>query len=147
MRKLEFRQPTNENLEELLSPETNKETEGDLKNLSVGPTSPDIRNYKHFRFLNRSLSYLAEPILLKRARSKLISLSNVSLPEKLLNRMESINHVFDFGVVYLNKEVASMPKGTPFGDLALMNNSDTRAASIRMKTETFLAYLDKTSYN
>ena len=40
-----------------------------------------------------------------------------------------------------------MQKGTPFGDLALMNDSDTRAASIRMKTETFLAYLEKTSYN
>ena len=61
--------------------------------------------------------------------------------------MESINHVFDFGTIYLNKEVAQMHKGTPFGDLALMNNTDTRAASIRMKSETILAYLDKTSYN
>ena len=118
-----------------------------VTSLSGGPTSPDIRNLKHFRLMGRSKSYFKDSILVKRARSKKIENGKVSISEKLENRLESINHVFDFGIIYLNKEVARMPAGTPFGDLALMNNSDTRAASIRMTTETFLAYLDKTSYN
>jgi len=49
--------------------------------------------------------------------------------------------------VYLNKEVAKMQKGTPFGDLALTNKADTRLASIRMGEETFLAYLDRVNYD
>jgi hypothetical protein len=85
--------------------------------------------------------------MVKRSKSKLIVNSSVLLPDKLQKRLESLNHLFDFENVYLNREVAQMNAGTPFGDLALMNNTDTRAASIRMKSETFLAYLDRASYN
>ena len=55
--------------------------------------------------------------------------------------------MLNFGTVYLNKEVAKMQKGTPFGDLALTNKADTRLASIRMGEETFLAYLDRVNYD
>jgi hypothetical protein len=82
--------------------------------------------------MGRSKSYFKDPILVKRARSKKIENGRVPVSDKLQDRLESVNHVFDFGIVYLNKEVAQMPAGTPFGDLALVNNTDTRAASIRM---------------
>ena len=61
--------------------------------------------------------------------------------------MEKLTNIITFGEVYLNKEVAIMAKGTPFGDLALTNKSDTRLASIRMGEETFLAYLDRVNYD
>lgn len=40
-----------------------------------------------------------------------------------------------------------MDPGTHFGDLALANAGKTRQASIRMYTETFLAYLLRQDYN
>ena len=53
----------------------------------------------------------------------------------------------DFETVYLNREVATLKVGTPFGDLALLSETDKRNASIRMKKHTVLAYLDRNSYN
>lgn len=40
-----------------------------------------------------------------------------------------------------------MYEGTFFGDLALSSSSTTLKASIKMKTECFLAYLDRFDYN
>ena len=58
--------------------------------------------------MGRAKSYFVDPILVKRARSRLIYNGKVVLSDKLSNRLESINHVFDFGIIYLNKEVAQM---------------------------------------
>lgn len=55
--------------------------------------------------------------------------------------------IVDFENVYLNREVATMKEGTPFGDLALFSETDKRNASIRMKKDTVLAYLDRSNYN
>jgi hypothetical protein len=65
----------------------------------------------------------------------------------LKTRLERLATVLDLSVVYLNIEVAQLKDGAPFGELALKSSEDRRAASISIKEETFLAYLDRTDYN
>ena len=40
-----------------------------------------------------------------------------------------------------------MHEGSQFGELALRSETDTRNASIKMVSESFLAYLDRYDYN
>jgi len=62
-------------------------------------------------------------------------------------RLERLATAIDISIVYLNTEVATLKDGAPFGELALKSSEDRRAASISVKEETFLAYLDRTDYN
>ena len=55
--------------------------------------------------------------------------------------------MFDYSIVYLNKEAVLLGAGVFFGDLALATDKSIRQASIKMKEDTFLAYLDRFDYN
>ena len=107
-----------------------------------------IENQKQVKHeLENRNSYLRDPLLAAWAQSKSIHACNIKIPSKLARRLEKLAGVVDFEKVYLNREVATMKEGTPFGDLALFSETDKRNASIRMKKDTVLAYLDRSNYN
>jgi len=72
---------------------------------------------------------------------------NTEMNQQLKTRLERLATIIDLSVVYLNTEVAQLKDGAPFGELALKSSEDRRAASIAIKEDTFLAYLDRTDYN
>jgi hypothetical protein len=97
--------------------------------------------------MNGMTSYTRDPEMARWARSRSIDDGIVAISEKLLNRLEKLVNVVDFSVIYLNKEVTRMHEGSQFGELALRSETDRRNATIKMVSESFLAYLDKYDYN
>lgn len=65
----------------------------------------------------------------------------------MLRLYETIANLVNLKIIYVLKEVAQLGEGKSFGELALENADSRRAATIKMKTESFLGYLDRTEYN
>ena len=73
--------------------------------------------------------------------------SDVKISDRLQRRLERVAKIIDLSVVYLNKEVALLQPGAYFGELALQAAGETRKASIKMRSDAFLAYLDRHDYD
>ena len=65
------------------------------------------------------------------------------VPSQLIKHLSKLSEVFDFGHVLLNEEVAIMPAGTMFGELALINPQDGRLSSISTTKKSILTYIEK----
>jgi hypothetical protein len=63
-----------------------------------------------------------------------------------MKRLEKISPIFDFTVCYVNTKVGEIPEETQFGELAHTMNVK-RQASIFVKKDTFLAYVEAKDYN
>ena len=62
---------------------------------------------------------------------------------RLIARLQRIQEVFDFGHVILNENLAYLPVGKCFGELALLNPQDARLASISTTKRCLLCYIEK----
>ena len=92
-------------------------------------------------------SYLTDEMLRKWARSTSIYDINTQMGASTKLRLERLTSVFDYSIVYFNKEAVQLGAGVFFGELALETDKSIRQASIKMKQDTFLAYLDRFDYN
>ena len=65
---------------------------------------------------------------------------------KLKKRLEKISKIIDLSIIHVYNEVALLKPGAYFGDLALKGEGEKRRAMIKMRSDTFLAYLDRHDY-
>ena len=89
--------------------------------------------------------------LFSQSQRKLVLSSSIfdcdtKIRRRLWKRLLRLSTVVDFSYVHLNREVACQKSGSEFGEIALSMN-EKRQATTRMKTETFLAYLERSEYN
>jgi len=56
------------------------------------------------------------------ARSTQLTNFRVKTPENLIKRMLKVVNITGLDVVFINKQVGAMKRGTQFGELALINN-------------------------
>lgn len=70
----------------------------------------------------------------------------MSMNINLMRKLTRLIRVFDFSRIIINKQVATLYKGTQFGELAL-NTNDVRQASVRVRPYALVAYLDRHEYS